>query len=525
MIHENLLKIALLGAFIYGAALVIYRVFLHPLAKFPGPLSCKISVFPELSHAWKGDRHLFLYNLHQKYGPVVRYSPDNLSFNSAQSLQDIYVGSKSNIRKADFYESFPAIKGFPSTHSAIDKTVHSRKRRVLSHAFSSQAVASMEGYILRNVTKFCNLLGDNTKDVIQVSGYSAPLKNVARLATYLTFDVMGELCFGKSFGMLSKPDIRFVSNLIDSAAHRHLVCGIYLVLHEFSLDKIFFRKIAANRSEYMKYSKIQAAERTSRKDDLDRKDFFYYLLHATDPETGEKFSMNELWSESNLLIVAGSDTSSTALAATLRFLALNPKIQERLAEQLHDQFGSVEEIDSAAKLSHVPLLRACIDEAMRLAPPVPGLLPRLTLAPSTIDGYEVPAGATIGTSIYSVHRNPHNVQNPDEYNPDRWLDAESATLARAAFTPFSVGQRACIGRQLAYVELDLSVARTVFMYRFDTLNFGEYTGKYGIGYGPDLALPDGSEKLRKGENPTDFRMWDHFTAFKEGPLLHFEKRE
>src|SRR5699024_7189678 len=121
---------------------------------------------------------------------------------------------KPNIQKAEFYSAFPAVKDFPSTHSSINKRVHGRKRRVLSHAFSTQAIESMEQYIFQNVKVFCNLLGDPVRDAVQIPGdneKSGPVKNVSSLASYLTFDVMGELCFGKSFGMLTHPDIRFVS--------------------------------------------------------------------------------------------------------------------------------------------------------------------------------------------------------------------------------------------------------------------------------------------------------------------------
>lgn len=74
------------------------------------------------------------------------------------------------------------------------------------------------------------------------------------------------------------------------------------MLHELHLDKILFRKIAAGRERYMAYSKTQAIERTKVGSDTDRKDFFYYMLNAKDPETGKGFTTPELWGESNLLM-------------------------------------------------------------------------------------------------------------------------------------------------------------------------------------------------------------------------------
>ena len=74
------------------------------------------------------------------------------------------------------------------------------------------------------------------------------------------------------------------------------------LLHDFHLDKVLFRKIAAGRERYMVYSRIQAMERTKIGLNGDRKDFFYYMLNANDPETGNGFSTLELWGESNLLM-------------------------------------------------------------------------------------------------------------------------------------------------------------------------------------------------------------------------------
>src|SRR5205809_3658146 len=82
------------------------------------------------------------------------------------------------------------------------------------------------------------------------------------------------------------------------------------ILHRWGIDKVIFRSLLRDRAKYMAYSKAQAAERTSAKHvDPNRKDFFYYLLKARDPETGEGFSTPELWGESNTLIIAGKSLS------------------------------------------------------------------------------------------------------------------------------------------------------------------------------------------------------------------------
>lgn len=444
------------GLAVYLFGLAVYRIYFHPLAKYPGPLLAKVTDLYQTYHALRGDRHLEFYRCHEKYGDIVRFGPNSVSFNTNTALKEIY-GFKSNVRKAEFYQAFWASKDSASTHSSIDKSIHSRKRRVLSQAFSDAAIKSMENHILAHVRQFCqNLAGMTTFGNVpnaESKGWGEAV-DVSDQANYLTFDIMGDLCFGKAFGMLERPDNRFAIDLIGNAAHRHLICGTYLPIHEYHLDKLLFRKIAAGRARYMQYSKGQAAERMKMGMDVDRKDFFYYLLKAKDPETGNGFTTPELWGESNLLIIAGSDTTSTALAAAIFYLTHNPSKLAKLNEEIRSAFQDVEEIRIGSTLASLHYLRACIDEAMRLSPSVGGLLPREVLAGGMdIDGEQIPEGTIVGVPHYSVQHNPAYYPQPHEFRPERWIagsekgvTSESVAVTQSAFCPFSVGPRGCIGK-------------------------------------------------------------------------------
>lgn len=382
---------------LYGIALVVYRIYFHPLSSYPGPIAAKMTDLYSTYHAWKGDRHLEFWRCHEKYGSIVRFGPNSLSFNTSTALKEIY-GYKANVRKGDFYLAFPATKDAVSTHSAIDKAAHARKRRVLSHAFSDTAIKSMEKYILSHILQLCSNLGEHGatsrySDNAEKGGQWTEPKDMSLQADWMTFDIMGDLCFGKAFGMLERPDNRFATDLISNAAHRHLMCGTYLPLHKYHIDKILFRKIASMRERYMKFSKAQAAERMKMGSEVDRKDFFYYLLKAKDPETGASFGVSELWGESNLLIIAGSDTTSTALTAAVFYLVHNPRVLEKLTREVRHAFNDVEEIRSGPTLAKLQYVRACIDEAMRLSPSVGGILPRQILhGGMEVDGHKLPEG-------------------------------------------------------------------------------------------------------------------------------------
>lgn len=159
-------------------------------------------------------------------------------------------------------------------------------------------------------------------------------------------------------------------------------------------------------------------------------------------------------------------------------------------------------------------MKACVDEAMRLAPPVPGLLPREVIAKegATIDGIHIPVGTVVGTPCYALHHYEKYYPQAWKYLPERWLDApeEQIEEARSAFAPFSIGARGCIGKGVAYMELRLAVARLVWTYE---MRKRKVEGK-GEVWREGFKVKDG-----------EFPLQDHFTSVKEGPVVEFEKRQ
>lgn len=88
-------------------------------------------------------------------GPVYRYGPNQLSFNTAKSLTDIY-GPKANVQKASYYKAF--VRDVSNMFNTINKKSHAKKRRMIAPAFSERAIKSMEGSILDNIRKLCTIL-------------------------------------------------------------------------------------------------------------------------------------------------------------------------------------------------------------------------------------------------------------------------------------------------------------------------------------------------------------------------------
>lgn len=310
-----------------------------------------------------------------------------------------------------------------------------------------------------------------------------------------------------------------------------------------NLGRLLFPTIATERWRFILHSRACANDRMALHTsglDKDKRDFFHYLLDAVDPETGKGFETVELWGEANVLMIAGSDTTSSALAAILYYLVQNPAKLEIVKEEVRNKFNSVEEIVSGKELGECVYLRACIDEGMRLCPPVPGLLPREVINPQgmTIDCTRtgggkcfVPKGATVGVNIYTMHHSARHYPEPFTFHPERWLlptdhplgiaTQESLELARAAYTPFSIGSRGCIGKALALMELRLVLGRMVWEWEVEGVWGVEGKGeKWDGGFRWEGLGGKGQEEGYEGE----FRIFDHFTTRKEGPVVRFEKR-
>ena len=192
---------------------IVYRLTFHPLAKVPGPFLGRISGFyPTISSA-RGRRHLDQYECHQRYGPIVRWGPDYVIFDSTEAIQTIYGDSRrNNVRKSDLYNFFDGPSQEASTITTLEKGSQGRKRRILSHAFSPQALQGSDDITVSNVERWCDLLERQTAG----KEWSEPL-DMHQYCDWLTMDTAASLTFGKSFNLIENDEYRFLPSWITSS--------------------------------------------------------------------------------------------------------------------------------------------------------------------------------------------------------------------------------------------------------------------------------------------------------------------
>jgi len=129
-------------------------------------------------------------------------------------LKEIYASRKANVQKSDWYRTIDAGSGAFSTHSEIDKTKHAFRRRVLDYAFSDSALRSAETFILENVRIWCKYLGSPEEGGPVRAGEWTPAKNMTEWSNYLSYDIMGDLTFGKRFECVEREEHRYVPSLM-----------------------------------------------------------------------------------------------------------------------------------------------------------------------------------------------------------------------------------------------------------------------------------------------------------------------
>ena len=185
------------------------------------------------------------------------------------------------------------------------------------------------------------------------------------------------------------------------------------------------------------------------------------LLLVAEDETGKRLELDELADQILTLLFAGHETLTSALASFCRLTALYPTVRDRLlAEQA--QFDPAVPL-CLETLRAMTYLDCVLQEVLRLAPPVGGGF-RRTTAPLEYGGYVIPMGWSVLYQINRTHKDPTLYAEPEDFNPDRWLDNRSNPNA---YLPFGGGVRECLGKEFARLEMRIFAARMLRGYRWD----------------------------------------------------------
>uniref|UniRef100_A0A672YFG8 aromatase n=1 Tax=Sphaeramia orbicularis TaxID=375764 RepID=A0A672YFG8_9TELE len=217
-------------------------------------------------------------------------------------------------------------------------------------------------------------------------------------------------------------------------------------------------EVVRKRKEALKQEKEPGYIQTKR-----NLDFLDILLCARD-ENQQGLSDEDIRAEVDTFMFEGHDTTASGISFILYCLACHPEHQKKCRDEIMQTLEGKDSMEWD-DLSKIPYTTMCIKESLRLYPPVPGISRHVTKPLTFFDGRTIPAGCNVGTSIFGIHRNPTIWENPDVFDPLRFLPENVSMRSPHAFVPFAAGPRNCIGQNFAMNEMKAVVALTLKRYQ------------------------------------------------------------
>ncbi|KAK3953247.1 cytochrome P450 [Pseudoneurospora amorphoporcata] len=490
--------IALIGAALLVSYIIlqaIYNLTLHPLASHPGPFLHRASFFPYLYRQVTGTLPLDMLAFHARYGPVVRISPDQLSFSDPQAWKDIYghrsPGQPEFPKPYFFYRA----KNLPPSLLSESRENHGTLRRLMAHGFSERSMRAQEGIIggyvnmlingLRNASggfggeqgEGRNGVSEKEKEGVRVARSTGEKEgkppvpvNMVSWYNWTTFDVISDLAFGEPFGCLKKAEY---DPWVDAIGKGVRFGTVLMAIRTLGLEDVLLPIIENLSNKARRFHRKRTMDRLERRVNLtkERPDFMEGLLQKKE-EWG--MDMERLAANAGLLIIAGSETTATLLSGATYLLLKHPEAMKKLTEEVRSTFKSEEEI-TLSSVGSLEYMLACLNEAMRVYPPVPIGMPRVVpKGGAKVAGTFVPEGTVVAVWQWATNHNEQHFVEPFEFHPERWMhDPQFANDRLDAVQPFNVGPRNCLGRNLAIAEMRLILAKIVFNFDMQLANHGK----------------------------------------------------
>ncbi|ETS80880.1 hypothetical protein PFICI_08409 [Pestalotiopsis fici W106-1] len=421
-------------------SIAVYRLGFHRCSKFPGPIGARVSRFYATYLSLKNVQYYReLEKMHTKYGDFVRTGPREITI-LRQSAVDIIYGPKSQCRKSTWYGQTGNDPLKSSLHMTRDHESHRLRRKAWDKSMSVKgniiALASYEPRIMSGVNALVAQLKQRGEDGVNMTDWSM----------FFSFDLMGQVGFGKDFGQLHTGQEHSAIRPI----HAHIkTLGIFQTVPWLLYLMSAIPGAAAAYSEIFDFcaNEIRTKQQTWNKE-KDPSDIASWLIKAVqEKDVSAAPSPQAIEDDARIILLAGSDTTATTLSHCLFLVVKYPHEQKKLQALLDATMPGGADDWTFEKVKSIKYLDDFISETLRVKAALTLAGPRETPAGGLqIDEVHIPGGVNVLVPAGQIHRDPRYWKQADEFIPERWGERrEEMGTDGAPYLPFLLG-RCQLGR-------------------------------------------------------------------------------
>ncbi|GFT45369.1 cytochrome P450 3A41 [Nephila pilipes] len=350
--------------------------------------------------------------------------------------------------------------------SPLNKTVIGLKgkrwkevRNLLTPTFSSGKIKMMTNIVDKKV--------DVTLNEVSKKAENNEIFDIYQLVQGLTLDVISDCALAmKTHCQENQQDIflvavrdffRFASNrAIDYAIMFPFVAAIMSFMNNYM--------ISGQMTNLIVGSVKSAIEVRKKNPEIKSMDLLQLMLdnRESDPNVSSGLTDEEIIANAYVFLLAGYETTATALAFTFYLLIKHPDIQERLYTEIKDVEDS-----NYNTIQSIQYLDQVFSESLRYYPPITGFISRSCAEDHQVGSYTIPKGASVLAPVWDIHHDPKYWPDPWKFDPDRFSSENKTSLNSMAYMPFGIGRRNCIGARFAQLEAKLTIFRLVKEFKFE----------------------------------------------------------
>ena len=364
-------------------------------------------------------------------------------------------GARSVYKRSNWYTGMRVDPRLDNILSEVDTEVHDKRRAKMAGAYAGRENPQLEKDVDDQLSGWIKLI----KSKYLSNGDSLKPMDLAQQAQYFTLDVITSLAYGRAFGYLERDEdvydyIKLAEEFISTVAPIVGVTPIQDFLYRSGL--IF--KIAPNPDDPKGFGRLMAEAKASvdqryGSDAKERQDMIGAFVRNGIPQ-------KQIEAELLLQIIAGSDTTASAIRSTLLRLMTSPRVLAKLKVEVDAAIaeGRASNPIQQKESKELPYLQAIVKEGLRINPPFLGQVAKeVPAGGDTYNGIYLPGGTHIGHNVYALQRSPIFGSDGETFRPERWLECDDETrreMEKTVDLVFGYGRWSCMGKNVAFMEMD-----------------------------------------------------------------------